>query len=234
MAVLAVALLILPLATIPALGDEDHGDEVLTIAAGESAFWAIGGIGDIHFKVEVVAGGPVDVLVAKDRPGTSELRTYEGHRYFGVTSVDEIFDRDKEDTVYLVVDNSDDVGAHTQGDSRVHVEWEIVGELAAFLLRIVGPIVVVLVALAIAIVLYRRWRRVEEDPEWYELEEVYVDARGRPIPPPRTEAPGDREVWCPRCGSQMPLDPLTGRHTCPKCGKSPPGRRRPPGPPPPS
>jgi hypothetical protein len=232
LALLAVALFVLPLSAIPVLGDEDSGDEVLTIAAGKSAYWTIGGIGDIHFKVEVVAGGPVDVLITKNKPDTSELRHYEGYRYLGVTSVDEIFDREKEDEVYLVVDNSDDVGAHTQGDARVHVEWELVGEFAAMLLRIVGPIVAIFVALAIAIVLYKRWRSVEEDPEWMELEEVYVDARGRPIPPPTTSVLEQKEAWCPRCGTQMRIDPLRGKYTCPKCGARP--KRRAPPPPPPS
>jgi len=179
----------------------------------------VDGDGTLKFKVRVVSGGNVDVLIA-DGPPSGFSFYYEGYLFTNEGSLEEEFPM-QDETAYLVVDNSNDIGVHTVGDVSVKVEYELTGQGWALLLGLLIPIIfIVLIILRVALRFAAgRTRTTTVD---YEVENIYVDHQGRQVgssmamPAAAATAPTESQ-WCPGCGAEMRWDPSQGRSICPYC-----------------
>ena len=216
--VLAVLLMLLPFAAVPTHAEDSYQGNV-RIGQGDNHYWKVSGQGTLEFTVEVVTGGPVDVLITDDVP-TGMVFYYEGHDYIRTSSVKGKFPMGSEGTVYLVVDNSNDVGVDTTGDVTVDVEWELSGQTSAWLAGVLVPIIfLILIVAGLVITVRRRTSRPRYDDTV--VEDVYVDERGQVLgvssgPPARGRAPHEPQ-WCPSCGAEMQWDDYYGRSYCPHC-----------------
>jgi hypothetical protein len=200
------------------------GSNTAIIKEGEYKSFGVKGQGDFVFTVLVVNGSNVDVFICHSPPTLGNLRYLEGYDYIDVEYVEDSFPREDDDTMFIVVDNGDNVGVASTGDVEVLVEWETEkipppNENMPVLLKALG--IAIVVALVIGILMVRVLRRREE-PVDVVVETVYVDERGRAVPPPRSRGVSPKDRWCPRCGSERMVSPRTGQPYCPNCTPPPP------------
>ena len=217
--------LILPVAQLPSTAAEKlTGTETVAIDEDKYESFGMGGQGDIRFSVIVVEGGNVDVYVCDSPPTLGSLEYIDGYDYIDVEYVEDSFSRDDDNTMFIVVDNGDNVGVASTGDVTVTVAWttekisppeDPISILPAVL--IVGFFVVLIIVVLVARV--RRGRAME--PQVI-IENVYVDEQGRQVAAPRTPMMSAQDKWCPRCGSERRMNPATGRPYCPSCTPPPP------------
>ena len=213
-----VCLLLLPYLAISAMAASEYSG-TLSIREGDDHYWKVEGSGKLEFRVEVLSGGAVDVLVTDGPPSFMTLY-YEGYKFTNEMVVEEKFTMQGE-PAYLVVDNSDSVGVSPQGDVTVKVKWELTGQAWSLLIGILIPIIfVVLIVMRFALrYASRKSRTTNVD---YQVENVYVDQQGRQIgssmamPAAAASAPTEPQ-WCPGCGAEMRWDPSQGRSICPYC-----------------
>ncbi len=200
------------------------GSKTATIEEGGYKSFGVDGQGVFVFSVLVLNGSNVDVFICQSPPTLGNLRYIEGYDYIDVESIQDNFPREDDDVMFIVVDNGDNVGVASTGDVQVLVEWETEkipspSDPLPVLLKAVG--IGIVVALVLAILLVRVLRRREEPAEVI-VETVYVDERGRAVPPPRPRGLSPKDRWCPRCGSERMVSPRTGQPYCPNCTPPPP------------
>jgi hypothetical protein len=202
---------------------EGAQNETVTIAEGDNHYWKVSGDGTLEFKVKVVSGGSVDVLITDGIP-VGFVFYYEDYDFIARTYVDEEFPMGSEGTVYLVVDNSNDIGVDATGPVTVDVEWELTGEAFAFLLAVIIP-VIFLVLIVVGVIIRFKRGRAAYDRSYSGtdtvMEDVYLNERGQVIgvssgPPPAARPPSEPQ-WCPGCGAEMRWDQRLGRMVCPYC-----------------
>ncbi len=215
---MVLALLLLPYMAFAAMAVESY-DNTLMIREGDNHYWEVEGSGTLEFRVEVITGGAVDVLITDDAP-FGMVFYYEDHKYTNKRLVEDEFPM-QDSSEYLVIDNSDEIGVHTTGDVTVKVKFELTGQAAALLLGLLVPIIIlILVVLGFVV---RRRSRLSSTRADYQVETVYVDESGRRIgssmePPPAAAVAAPTESqWCPGCGAEMRWDPSVGRPVCPYC-----------------
>jgi hypothetical protein len=198
---------------------EDSYDGTVTIAEGDNHYWRVEGDGTLEFKVKVTSGGSVDVLVTDGAP-VGFVFYYEDHDYIAVTSVDEEFPMGSEGTVYLVVDNSNDIGVDTQGPVTVDVQWELTGQAVAFLLAVMLPIIFAVLIIVGVVLRFRRGRAAYVQTDTV-VEDVYLDQRGAVVAvssgPAAAAGPPSEPEWCAGCGAEKQWDQYQGRMLCPYC-----------------
>lgn len=199
------------------------GTKTATIDRGGYKSFSVGGQGDIAFSVNVVEGGNVDVYVCDSPPMLGSLEYIDGYDYVNVEYVEDSFPRDDDNTMFIVVDNGDDVGTASTGDVTVIVEWateKVPPPEDSIKVLPVALIVGFFVALIVVVLVLRTRRNPDLEPEVV-VETIYLDERGRQVAPPApTLSAQDR--WCPRCGSERRINPATGWPYCPSCTPPPP------------
>jgi hypothetical protein len=214
---MVLSLLLLPYMAFAAMAVESY-DNTLMIREGDNHYWEVEGSGTLEFRVEVLSGGTVDVLITDDAP-FGMVFYYEDHKYTNKRLVEDEFPM-QDSSEYLVIDNSNEIGVHTTGDVTVKVKFELTGQAASLLLGLLLPIIVlVLVVLGIVV----RRSRMSSTRADNQVETVYVDESGRRIgssmepPPAAAMAAPSESQWCPGCGAEMRWDPSVGRAVCPYC-----------------
>ncbi len=226
-----VGTLIVPLAGMASFADDRTVKDV-TIPQDDNVYWKIKTVGKIEFTVDVVEGGPVDVLITQDLP-VGFVIFFE--KWENVRNLDDSFSTGDDTEVYLLIDNTNEVGASSIGDVRVHVEWETTGEAAGWLLSVLVPIIIVIVIILSIVLRFASRGRSRGGTDEVIVEEVYVDEQGRPIA--RSERvqmePSSRggpvgTQWCPNCGAEMGPHPRTGRLFCQHCAEAAQASPRPP------
>jgi hypothetical protein len=143
----------------------DHTDRV-ELAEGQHMSWETGiGVDDrIHYEVKVLEGGPVDVFLAYDTAHPN-IDGVQGHEHIGVMRATGSAG-DCHQWLFIVVDNSDKVGANSTGPAVVRVEYHnsLGKRLTGMTLCCSSGLVVSAVLLAVALLFYpmpRRERRVQ-------------------------------------------------------------------------
>ena len=184
--------------------------------------------GSIKYSVRVISGGPVDVYMAKYLlPGPAgSISVIEGHSHEGVESVEDILEG-ADGSVYLVVENGDNIGTASSGDVTVYMSWESTVTATGVLGILLGVLVFIsIVIFLVAAVVRSRKKRgamvpvgqriitTSFDGSTYIVEDTYVETDG--------DEDGDASVresgqYCPRCGAMMSLAPMTGAIWCPRC-----------------
>jgi hypothetical protein len=195
---------------------DDSFNGTITIREGDNHYWEVTGAGTLKFKVDVVSGGSVDVIITDGAP-TGLVWYYEDYIFTNEMHVDESFPM-QEDSAFLVVDNSNEIGAHPQGDVTVDVDWELTGAAMAMFLGILIPIIIILIIVISIVVRLRRKKTTRVE---YVTEDVYVDQHGRQIGVEpmggAPVAPPTEPQWCPGCGAEMRWDAYQSRSVCAYC-----------------
>ena len=179
--------------------------------------------GSLSFRVEVVAGGVVDVYLCVPRPPPIVPLNRYTYEYVAIASgrlPDAPCSR-----VYLVIDNSNAIGALPVSDVTVNVTWAV----QDVPLSVAGGgdapegsvvwAVVLATAAAVAIVaelaVYRKAREGDRGKRAPKrgIGQVYEPA---PL------SPGGGVNFCPSCRGVMRTDPISRTTYCPRCTLPPP------------
>jgi hypothetical protein len=126
----------------------------------------------LHYEVEVLEGGPVDVYLS-DVYRSDDPHVIEGQEHIDVTQVEATV-RNTEKELYVIVDNSDGQGVESTGDVRVKVSYDFVWSNS---MRTLGAVCVALMAISGTLGLYSR--RVTKGYE--ATDEVYLPREWRGV-----------------------------------------------------
>jgi hypothetical protein len=226
------------------------GEETETLELGESEMYSMNLWNKgLHFKVEVLEGGPVDVYVS-DLVRPEDPRFYNDLKWTGVSVVETTL-RDTEEDLYIFVDNTDALGTVPSGNVTVKVTYELVWSNT---MRISAAVCLALMVVALSLGLYSR--RVSERLEGVEgldetasVPELMAQERGDyllPITEPeergnvyshRIERSDEAEATdermyeghyptigeeCPMCKGGLVQGPSEHQVFCPNCNWAPP------------
>jgi hypothetical protein len=218
-----LVLVTLPLAASTCLAAEESFETTVLIEEGGLEAWDVGGDKDVHITVEVLNGTSVDVYLAKSYE-PPDITIFEGNSFEGVEKVDETFKRGNEETIILIVDNSDLLGIISDGPVEVRVMWE---PQASPLLLFALVMVPVIIAIVVGYVLFTRYLRAHDPEEdWIadgeeELAEI-ADAESGIFYEPYTLSDAGKVQHCPSCGEEMSFDERTRTTYCGNCTLPPP------------
>ena len=220
---------LLALAAAPSLAmDYYHGahlyENTVLIPIGDSACLSIPvDNGTLSFRIEVVAGGVVDVYLCVPRP--PPIYPLTRYSYESVGIVTGRLPDAPYTTVYLVIDNSGAIGMAPVSDVTVNVTWAVQdiplsvaggGDARA---GSVAWAVVLATAAAVAIVaevaIYRRAQRDERGGR------APRRGAGRVYEPAPLSPTGGVNI-CPSCRGVMRTDPISRTTYCPRCTLAPP------------
>ena len=199
-------------------------ENLVVVPSGDSACLSIPiDNGTLSFRVEVVAGGVVDVYLCVPRP--PPIYPLTRYSYESVAVASGRLPDAPYSTVYLVIDNSGAVGMAPVSDVTVNVTWAV----QDIPLSVAGGddaregsvawAVVLATAAAVTIVaevaIYRKARS---------------EARGRRAPKrgrgqvyePAPLSPSGGVNVCPSCRGVMRTDPVSRTTYCPRCTLAPP------------
>jgi hypothetical protein len=179
--------------------------------------------GTLSFRIEVVAGGVVDVYLCVPRPPPIiQLTRYS---YESVAIASGRLPNAPYTRVYLVIDNSGAVGAMPVSDVTVNVTWAV-QDIPLTVAGGGGPdegsvawAVVLATAAAVTIVaevaIYRKARREGT------AKRAPKRGRGR-VYEPAPLSPGGGVNICQSCRGVMRTDPISRITYCPRCTLAPP------------
>jgi hypothetical protein len=222
-------LALLALAAAPALAmDYYEGahlyENLVAVPSGGSACLSIPiDNGTLSFRVEVVAGGVVDVYLCVPRP--PPVMPLTRYSYESVGIVTGRLPHAPYTTVYLVIDNSDTIGMPPVSDVTVNVTWAVQdvplsvagngGDSEGSVAWAVVLVTAAAVAIVAEVALYRKALgedRVERAPK----------RGGGRVYEPAPLSPGGGVNICPSCRGVMRTDPISRTTYCPRCTLAPP------------
>lgn len=183
--------------------------ETVTIPAGSDESWDVDTRGyPVHYHVEVISDGRVDVTAAKFAYQDGEVGYFylPGHKHTGVRDVEgTVGSYEDLDSFDLFVENDNGPGPVT-----VNVEIEHTSIIPIWLLAIV----------IVAVFVTTFWLGTREDEMKDEEREAMRQDREslyRAIDSGEGAVPAD--TYCLDCGAQQYLDEVSRRAWCPRCGR---------------
>jgi len=226
---MVLVMALLALAAAPSLAmDYYQGthlyENLVLVPAGDSACLSVPiDNGTLSFRVEVVAGGVIDVYLCVPRPPPIYPLTRYSYESVGIATGR--LPHAPYTTVYLVIDNSGAIGMEPISDVNVSVTWAVQDvplSVAGGDETSVGSIVWAVIlaaaaatAISLEVALYRKERERDVGKR--------APKRGRGLVyEPAPLSPGGGVSICPSCRGAMRTDPISRTTYCPRCTLAPP------------